>query len=290
MLGTADRQGDMAADGVPKVAEFRLTAAELGMICELAMRHAGIVLNESKRNMIYSRLTRRLRQLRLASFAEYCELLASGDIGELREFVNCITTNLTAFFREPHHFKHMQTEAVPRLCERTQDRVLRIWSAGCSTGEEPYSIAMAVLEALPPGWDVRILASDLDTNVLAHAERGVYDAERVRDLPNGRLRRWFLKGKGANTGKVRVIDEVRRRVTFGQVNLIHTWPVRGPLDAIFCRNVVIYFDKPTQRALFDRFAEVLRDGSPLYIGHSETLFRVSERFESLGRTIYRKNA
>lgn len=276
------------AEAVPRVAEFGLTDIELRTICELAMRHAGIVLNESKRDMIRSRLTRRLRQLRLASFAEYCELLASGDASELREFVNCITTNLTAFFREPHHFEHLQAEALPRLCQRTQDRVLRIWSAGCSTGEEPYSIAMAVLEALPRGWDVRILASDLDTNVLAHAERGVYDADRVRDLPDWRRRRWFLKGNGANAGKVRVIDEVRKRVVFRQVNLIQDWPVRGPLDVIFCRNVVIYFDKPTQRALFDRFADVLRDGSPLYIGHSETLFRVSERFESLGRTIYRK--
>ncbi|MEZ5444264.1 MAG: protein-glutamate O-methyltransferase CheR [Gammaproteobacteria bacterium] len=290
MLRTADRHADVLADGDPTATEFRLTAAELRMICELAMRHAGIVLNESKRNMIYSRLTRRLRQLRLASFSEYCELLARGDTHELREFVNCITTNLTAFFREPHHFEHMQAEAMPRLCARTQDRVLRIWSAGCSTGEEPYSIAMAVLEVLPSGWDVRILASDLDTNVLAHAELGVYDAERVRDLPRGRLQRWFQKGKGTNAGKVRVIDAVRERVTFRQVNLVQPWPVRGPLDVIFCRNVVIYFDKPTQRELFDRFADVLRDGSPLYIGHSETLFRVSERFESLGRTVYRKSA
>ncbi len=286
MLATSQRPaGDNGADAP----EFVLEERDFRTLCELANKHTGIVLNESKRNMVYSRLARRLRQLGLPDFAAYCQRLQSGDKQEFIEFINSITTNLTSFFREPHHFEHLQRELMPMLLrERAQERRIRVWSAGCSTGEEPYSIAMAIMEVLPQDWDLRVLATDLDTHVLAHAEAGSYSLDRMRDIAPERLKHWFLKGSGDKSGKARVADGLRERIQFRQVNLIQPWPVRGPLDVVFCRNVVIYFDKATQRELFDRFADVMASGSHLYIGHSETLFRVSERFESLGRTIYRR--
>jgi len=169
------------------------------------------------------------------------------------------------------------------------DRRLRCWSAGCSTGEEPYSIAMVLRETLPEqGWDTRILATDLDSDVVAKAQRGVYAQERVNGISPERLRRWFLRGKGNNDGMVQVRPPLRELIAFRQLNLMHEWPISGPLDFIFCRNVVIYFDKPTQKVLFDRYAELLPVGGHLFIGHSESLFKVSDRFKLIGKTIYRK--
>lgn len=272
----------------PREYEFHLSDQDFRRIQQLVGEHSGIVLTDGKRDMVYSRLVRRLRQLQLQDFSTYLKLLADDKGAELGPFINALTTNLTAFFREPHHFEFLTSTALPELAAR---RRLRIWSAGCSTGEEPYSLAITLREGLPQyGMDVRILATDLDTQVLATAEAGVYREERVADMPKPRLRRWFRRGRDANEGMVRVVSELREMITFKQLNLLGEWPMRGRFDVIFCRNVVIYFNKDTQRVLFDRFADILADGGYLFIGHSESLFRVSDRFESLGNTVYRKRA
>lgn len=271
--------------------EIHFTDADFKWLCKLATEHAGIVLTDAKRQMVYSRLVRRLRPLGLTRFDQYCQRLQDGDKAEFVEFINAITTNLTSFFREPHHFEHLKNTVLPQILRSRGDaRRIRIWSAGCSTGEEPYSIAMVVAGAVPglQAWDIRILATDLDTNVLATAASGVYPQERVSGLSPARIKRWFVKGRGANAGFVCVRPELKNMIRFRQLNLIRPWPVHGPFDLIFCRNVVIYFNKTTQAGLFDRFADVTASDGHLYIGHSETLYRVCDRYESLGQTIYRK--
>lgn len=206
------------------------------------------------------------------------------------QFVNAITTNLTAFFREVHHFDYLATTLLPALLQDKVRRRLRLWSAGCSTGEEPYSLAMVVRETLPAsvGWDTKILATDIDSNVLATARLGVYSTERASGLSPQHLQRWFRRGTGANAGLMRVVPALQELITFRQLNLMHDWPLRGPFDIIFCRNVAIYFDKATQRRLFDRFADQLDRQGYLFVGHSESLSAITERFELLGKTIYRK--
>nr|WP_245795384.1 protein-glutamate O-methyltransferase CheR [Thioalkalivibrio denitrificans] len=273
-----------------EIREFQFTDRHFDKLRRLASEHTGIVLGENKRQMMYGRLARRIRQLGLRSFDEYCARLEEDPESELGELVNAITTNLTAFFRENHHFEHLARTAVPEVLERNAaTRRLRIWSAGCSTGEEPYSIAMVLGEsAALSGWDTRILATDIDTNVVARADTGVYPIERVRDMDSKRRRQWFQKGTGANAGKCRVHPSLREMIAFRPLNLLGPWPMRGPFDIIFCRNVVIYFDKKTQRNLFDRYADILAPGGYLYIGHSESLFRINDRFDSVGGTIYRK--
>jgi chemotaxis protein methyltransferase CheR len=268
--------------------EFELTAAEYSEICQLVRSHTGITLSDNKRELVYSRLTRRLRRLGMRNFRQYIELLASGDPVELEEFTNAITTNLTAFFREEHHFDHLIGDVLPELAVRNAaTRRIRIWSAGCSTGEEPYSIAMSIHENMSrfPGWDIKILATDLDSNVVAHASAGIYGSDRVEKMRPDRLRTYFDK---TLDDKWAVDPCLKALITFKQLNLMHEWPMRGPFDAIFCRNVVIYFDKPTQRELFDRMANIQVSGAHLFIGHSESLFKVTERYKLIGRTVYQK--
>lgn len=273
-------------------AEFEFSDQDFQRIRQIINEVAGISLADSKRELVYSRLSRRLRHLGLRRFEEYCRLLETGgDSAELGEFVNALTTNLTAFFREPHHFEFLAEDLLPALTRERAfgNRRFRIWSAGCSTGEEPYSIAMVLRELLPAvGWDVKILATDLDSNVLATAERGVYEWDRVKGLSETRLRRWFLRGRGAQEGRVQVVPALREMITFRRLNLMEEWPMRGVFDIVFCRNVVIYFDKPTQRVLFERFADILVEQGHLFVGHSESLFKVTERFAPLGKTIYRR--
>ncbi len=273
-------------------AEFEFSDQDFQNIRRIINRIAGISLADGKRELVYSRLSRRLRQLGLRRFDEYCTLLeTSNDTVELGEFVNALTTNLTAFFRESHHFDFLANELLPAFMRDRglTNRRLRIWSAGCSTGEEPYSIAMVVRETLPAvGWDVKILATDLDSNVLATAQRGIYDWDRVKDLPETRRRRWFLKGCGAQAGQVRVAPALCDLISFRRLNLMEDWPMRGVFDIVFCRNVVIYFDKPTQSALFERFADRMIKQGHLFVGHSESLFKVTERFTPLGKTIYQR--
>ncbi len=272
--------------------EFEFSEQDFQRVRRIIGDIAGISLADGKRELVYSRLSRRLRQRGLQRFEDYCNLLETHeDTDEMGEFVNALTTNLTSFFREAHHFDYLARELLPALVRAGQfgSRRLRIWSAGCSTGEEPYSIAMVVRESLPSvGWNVKILATDLDSNVLATAERGVYDASRIKDLPEARVRRWFQKGRGAQAGQVRVASALRELITFRRLNLMEDWPMRGPFDIVFCRNVVIYFDKPTQRILFDRFANALTEAGHLFVGHSESLFKVTERFAPLGKTIYQR--
>ena len=271
--------------------EFEFNDSDFQRIRKLVKELTGINLSEAKRDMVYSRISRRIRDVGVANFAEYCDLVSQPESDEIGNFVNAITTNLTSFFRESHHFEFLAKTVVPYLLEeRRYDRKLRFWCAGCSTGEEPYTLAMTLREALPTdlNWDVKILATDLDTNVLATAKQGYYNLERLNGVSNSRLKRWFLKGRGENNGQVRVHPDLQELITFKQLNLMGEWPMKGQFDIIFCRNVVIYFDKPTQSVLFDRYANIMKDDGYLFVGHSESLFKVTKRFDLIGNTTYRK--
>lgn len=270
--------------------EFSLSQQEFDDIRALVKEFTGINLGESKRQLIYRRLSGRLRATNLPTFNAYMDLLRNNPKQELEVFANAITTHLTAFFRESHHFDYLASTILPELhaaSSATRKR-LRIWSAGCSTGEEPYTTAMILQESLPDlaKWDARILATDLDSDVLAVGKAGVYARQRVEDMAPQRLRQWFTPS--GDDDAVEVKPALRKLIAFKQLNLMREWPMRGPFDVIFCRNVIIYFDKPTQRVLMDRYANFLKEGGYLILGHSETLFNVSDRFELLGKTIYRK--
>ena len=270
-----------------------ITDKEFDFIRRLAMTHAGISLADYKRNMVYRRVTKRLRALGLVRVADYCHLLADpANAAEIEELINALTTNKTSFFREAHHFEHFAQVALPNIMDRAaldHNRRLRVWSAGCSSGQEPYSLGMTMLDNAQKiaGWDVRILATDIDTDVLAKAQAGVYAKEDMTTVPPA-LMRAFVENIAGDPEHHRISDRVRAHVVFRQLNLHEAWPMRGPFDAIFCRNVVIYFDKPTQCALFTRFADILRDGGYLYLGHSESLYKVSDRFRPMGQSIYQK--
>ncbi len=272
--------------------EFYFNNEHFEFLRQHIREHSGIALSDAKRQLVYTRLARRLRSLKLTSFDEYCELIRRRDRKELVELVNAITTNLTGFFREPHHFEYLARTVLPELMERNAGRrCLRLWSAGCSTGEEPYSMAIAARESMRgAGWNLKILAIDIDSNVLDKARTGIFPEERIDGISEERRRRWFRKGTGANAGLVRLDSEAASLVTFKQLNLLDAWPMSGLFDVVFCRNVVIYFDKPTQKTLFDRMADILVDRGYLFIGHSESLFKVSDRFKLIGRNTYRKEA
>ncbi|MFT7559272.1 MAG: chemotaxis protein methyltransferase CheR [Flavobacteriales bacterium] len=267
--------------------EFPMTGKDFETIRELSYKITGIKLSDHKRNMIYGRLSRRLRRLGLNSFDEYCALLSQTNSPEEKDFVNAITTNLTAFFREIHHFEYLKSTVIPRLIKmNAASKKIRIWSAGCSSGEEPHSIAMTITSfAELSSWDVKILATDLDSNVVAKGAAGVYALDRAEKIPSS-YERYFQHDKCGT--KVKIKPEVQSLITFKQLNLLHEWPVKGPFDIIFCRNVVIYFDAPTQKVLFERYANILESEGNLFIGHSENLHNVSGRFASKGRTIYQK--
>jgi chemotaxis protein methyltransferase CheR len=276
----------------PRVREFEFGNEDFEALRKLVKEITGINLSDQKRELVYGRLARRLRVLHLRTFAEYRDLLASDGGREIGEFCNAITTNLTSFFRESHHFEYLRDQVLqPMVANRTASRRVRIWSAGCSTGEEAYSLAMTVIESIPDlrTWDVKILATDLDSDVLAKAQRGIYAAERVRAIGPQRLSRFFAERRGGREGATyEVRPELTSLITFKQLNLMHPLPMKGPLDAIFCRNVVIYFDKDTQRELFSRVATLQRPGDLLFLGHSESLFKVSESYTPIGKTVYRR--
>ena len=268
--------------------KFEFSEEDFAALRELVKAHTGIHLTEQKRELVYGRLSRRLRALGLDSFRAYREILESGDSDELVQFCNAITTNLTSFFREAHHFEYLHEQLLSSRAPNA--RRLRFWSAGCSSGEEPYSLAMTILETLPEArrWDVKILATDLDTEVLSRGQRGVYEEERVRGLPAARLERFFRYDESGKAARYVVNHELRDLITFRELNLMRTLPMKGPFDAIFCRNVIIYFDKDTQRQLFARIAQLQRPGDLLFLGHSESLYRVSDAYTLVGKTIYRR--
>ncbi|HEB95357.1 MAG TPA: chemotaxis protein CheR [Sedimenticola thiotaurini] len=273
-----------------KVREFPFTRRDFDYLRKVSNERTGIVVGDDKFDMFYSRLSRRVRRLGLRSFAEYCDLIRNETRDdEVLELVNAITTNLTAFFRENHHFDYLAATVLPELMRRNAaTRRIRIWSAGCSTGEEPYSLAITLRENLPQGWDGRILATDIDTSVLERAAAAVYPVERVKGIPMTRLKRWFLRGRNTRSGMVRPKPEIRRLVRFEQLNLMQPWSLEEPMDVIFCRNVIIYFDKETKRRLVDRYADSLHPHGYLFIGHSESLFKLTDRFQLIGNTVYRR--
>ncbi|MBI3529291.1 MAG: chemotaxis protein CheR [Betaproteobacteria bacterium] len=274
-----------AAETAVTGGDFEFTDRDFEKVCKLIYARAGISLKETKRQMVYSRLGRRLRILGLARFGDYLDRLeARNDTAEWEEFTNALTTNLTAFFREQHHFP-----ALAELLQRAAARAsITLWCSASSTGEEPYSMAMTTLDTLGrQASKVRILATDVDTNVLDKAKAGIYPMERLERLPEGYAKRFFLKGAGAQDGYARVRPELREMITFRQINLLdEQWSIRGPLDGIFCRNVMIYFDKSTQRAILERFHPLLRPDALLFMGHSESLHHATDLFRLRGKTVY----
>lgn len=268
--------------------EFELGRREFARLTGLLRAETGIDMGEGKRPLVYARLVKRLRALGLDGFRSYCELVERPDSPERAEMLAALTTNVTRFFREAHHFEHLRDHALPTLVERARlgGRV-RLWSAACASGEEPYSMAMTVLEAAPDAArrDVRILATDVSGRALDRARAGVYPETALQHVPEASRGRWFAAdGDGRRVG-----PEPRALVSFRPLNLTGGWPMRGPFDVVFCRNVVIYFDGPTQVALWRRLADALAPGGLLYIGHSERVSGPAEAmFESDGVTVYRR--
>jgi chemotaxis protein methyltransferase CheR len=261
----------------------------------LVAQQTGIALSETKRQLVCSRLGKRLRHYGYETFSEYYEHLmeADPDGEELVRMINAITTNKTEFFREAHHFGYLRSQILPRLAAQAETRRrLRVWSAGCSSGEEPYSIALTVLDALPgaKSWDVRILASDIDTDMLAQAEEGIYPEDRLQPVPRELLDRYFARGRGQHEGLMRVRREAREMLTFRRINLRdETWPIRTSFDCIFCRNVIIYFDRALQQRLVARLVRCLNPGGYLFLGHSESLLGMQAGLRYLGQTVYQNS-
>jgi chemotaxis protein methyltransferase CheR len=282
--------GDLIMHGtIEERREFTFNDSDFKSIIDLVKKKTGIKLAENKRNMVYSRLARRLRELKFQSFEEYIDFIQSKNgENETGNFVNAITTNLTSFFRENHHFDHLKKHLQTLVKSQPLNKKIRIWSSASSSGQEPYSIAMTVHNSIPSiiKWDVKILATDIDTNMLKTCVAGEYKIDQKESIPPEYFKKYTVESMDSDT--FIMSDIVKRMITYKQLNLLHEWPMKGPFDIIFCRNVVIYFDKPTQRELFNRIADLLRLGGLLYIGHSESLFNVSDRFESVGRTIYRR--
>ncbi|OMG56781.1 chemotaxis protein CheR [Azonexus hydrophilus] len=264
--------------------EFAFSDADFERVRKLIYQHAGISLSPVKKDMVYSRLARRLRALNKASFGDYLDGLERNGGDEWERFVNSLTTNLTSFFREPHHFP-IFAEHLRKLGTR---RPIKIWCSAASTGEEPYSIAMTVAETFgTEASHVSIIASDLDTNVLATAQKGVYAMDRLDKMSPERLRRFFLRGTGNQDGFAAVRPELKRLIEFRRINLLDSsYQVKGPLDVLFCRNVMIYFDKPTQYKILSRFAPMMQPDGLMFAGHSESFLHAADLFKSLGKTVY----
>lgn len=271
-----------------------ISDSEFRFLRDFVYENLGISLNEQKRQLVQGRLARRLRTLGLPSYGAYCDLLRTDPNAELGELASAISTNVTSFFREPHHYELLEKQLLPQWLEhrrRGGDR-LRIWSAGCSSGEEPYAIAMVLAEALEKTGntvvDAKILATDLSPQVLEIARNGVYPLDKLSGISEERRRRWLLRGSGEYEGYACMHPRLRELVTVQPLNLLHDWPMRGPFDVIFCRNVVIYFEDDTQSKLWSRFVPQLAPGGRLYIGHSERLSGPAARlFDSEAITTYR---
>lgn len=284
----------MATAAQKMTREFPFTDEDFRYFAGRVKELTGIVISDSRRDMLYARLSRRLRALNLVNFADYRAFVAGPrGAAEIGDLINAVTTNLTHFFRESHHFDHLRDVALPAVMAANRGEAgprLRLWSAGCSSGEEPYSITMTVLSAPLDlaRWNLRILATDLDTDMVATAAAGRYRASDAKGIPTKLAGRYAEEVMGARGAEFLMRDSVKQLIAFKQLNLMGPWPMRGPFDAIFCRNVMIYFDDATKARLVDRFADLLSPRGWLYIGHSESLAKVSSRFELVGRTIYRR--
>lgn len=273
--------------------EYRFTDRDFRVLSGLVREKTGIALSDQKKELVYGRLSRRLRQLQLASFRDYCLLLEGGEEEEFQNFVNAVTTNHTKFFREAHHFVHMKDMFIPHMeaeVGRSGNSRFRIWSAACSSGEEPYTIAltlMAYMKALR-SCDVKVLATDLDSNVLQKAILGEYSESQYSDLPPGLIK--CLPGKTVSCvgDRMTMSETVRNLITFRQLNLLSPWPLKGKFDAIMCRNVMIYFDDETKQSLVKRFDGQLKVGGFLYTGHAESLLGMLDNYKMVGRTVYQK--
>jgi chemotaxis protein methyltransferase CheR len=268
--------------------EYAFTARNFEQIANFLREQTGIALNDGKATLVYSRLAKRLRKLGIANFNQYCDFIESKDgVDERNAMIAALTTNVTRFFREPHHFEHLRRSVAPRLIDAAKAGArVRLWSAACSSGEEPYSIALTLFDLCPDlgRYDLRILATDIDPNVVARAKAGIYRDEAVAPIASAMRERWLTRERG-DEKLWRIKDEVRALITFNELNLIGAWPMRGRFDVVFCRNVVIYFEEETQVFLWNRFKSVLTPDGRLYIGHSE---RIDVKgYVSDGLTIYK---
>jgi chemotaxis protein methyltransferase CheR len=281
MMDSSDR---IVSDG-----EFHLSSADFNTIAAILLSEVGISLGENKVNLVYSRLAKRLRLLRLTSFRDYCALISSAEGEKERgEMIAALTTNVTRFFREPHHFEHLKTEILPAALQfaKKGGRV-RLWSAACSSGQEPYSMAMTILSLMPEAnrHDIKILATDVDPNMIAFGQAGSYQSAALESIPGALRSRWFTN---LGSGDMQAGDDLRSLVSFRKLNLIGNWPMRGRFQAIFCRNVVIYFNQETQSRIWERITPLLDPNAALYIGHSERVSGPAERLlKSDGITTYR---
>jgi len=296
VMGFADSR--QSPDEVLASGEYPLTRRDLNEVAAMIYADAGISLNETKASLVYSRLSKHIRNLGISGFREYCALVSSpAGAAARKDMLSHLTTNFTRFFRENHHFDHLRTDVLPGLLARAKSggRV-RIWSAACSDGQEPYSIALTVLGLMPNAadYDFRILATDIDPKILAIARTGAYDEAALETVSPAMRKQWFQEVDVKGRRKFQVDDRVKRLITFNELNLMAQWPFKGKFDVIFCRNVVIYFDEPTQVKIWQRFAGLLPDKGHLYIGHSERVSGDAKNvFDNIGITTYRyhgKNA
>lgn len=278
-----------AATGVFSTFTIDLTDADFEFIRHVVMENAGIVLGPSKRQLVQGRLSRRIRELRLKSFTEYCDHVRSSGPEELVSLINAITTNVTSFFRENHHFEQLGRRMLPEAMARNErSRRIRIWSAGCSSGEEAYSIAMTVAETIRDGqrWDVKILATDIDSDMVATGAKGVYGEDRIAGISAERQKQWLQRGSGPNASFIKMKPQLVNMITFRSLNLLGEWPLQGPFDVIFCRNVMIYFNQATRERLLSRFSRLLAVGGYLCIGHSESIQSHDLPYRLVGGTVY----
>jgi len=277
--------------------QYRIDDDEFDLLRDLIKQLTGISLSDQKKMLVVARLSKRLRTLGLSSFIDYYNLIIDGEDGyhEIDHLINRITTNKTDFYRENHHFEFLKNVLLPQICEEgsaTGDRTLRIWSAGCSSGEEPYTLAITLKEFFKgkPGWNIKIFATDLDTEILERARNGIYNEQVVAPVPPECLRAYFKKGVGANDGLYMVKDVIKSMITFRRHNLVNErLSIKRPFDMIFCRNVIIYFDEAVKnKVIYQHFYDVLRSGGHLFLGHSESLMNNNDKFKLVSNSTYRK--
>ena len=274
--------------------EIVLGEQEFRLISDLVYKHCGINLHDGKKELVRARLAKRLREGNFPSFSDYIRYVLEDPTGqEFSILVDSLSTNLTKFFREDQHFEYLRSQFLPRALAAKQarhDLRIRGWSAGCSTGEEPYSIAITLLEAIAGKgrWDVKLLATDVSTRVLERAQEGIYEKGRVDPIPLPLRSKYLIRRQGRDADVYEVAASLRSVVLFRYLNLIEDWPVKGPLDFVFCRNVMIYFDKPTQGRLINRYYDLLASGGVLFTGHSESLTGIEHKFRYVQPTIYSK--